>query len=235
VTLVATDVGGVGVDRVEWSLDGGPPQVYAAPLTVAADGEHVVAFRAVDAAGNVEPTRTVAFRLDGSAPRVAPAGLRPGARYGDAGRVFPTVATTDAGSGVASLRVTLDGRPVSLGAALWLYRLPLGEHALRITALDLAGNATRRTVRFRTVTSLKDLARLVRRFRDDGRLGPRGRVVAATLGRELAVARRLAGARRRPAARRALARFAAAAAQARDGTARRVLRRDAAAVARALR
>jgi pimeloyl-ACP methyl ester carboxylesterase len=51
--LAATDAGGSGVDRIEWSADAvGESGVYAEPFVVPAKGEVYV--RAVDRAGNVE-------------------------------------------------------------------------------------------------------------------------------------------------------------------------------------
>ena len=51
VTLAATDDGS-GVDTVEYSLDGGDWTAYSTPLRVSAAGEHTVAYRATDVAGN---------------------------------------------------------------------------------------------------------------------------------------------------------------------------------------
>ena len=52
VTLTAVDEES-GVDRIEFQADGGSWQRYAAPVAFAADGQHVVRYRAVDGIGNV--------------------------------------------------------------------------------------------------------------------------------------------------------------------------------------
>ncbi|WP_265521580.1 OmpL47-type beta-barrel domain-containing protein [Oerskovia flava] len=70
VTLTAVDEES-GVDRTEFQVDGGSWQRYAAPFVVAADGQHVVRYRAVDGAGNVssgEVTFTVVELLRDRCP-----------------------------------------------------------------------------------------------------------------------------------------------------------------------
>jgi plastocyanin len=64
VTVTATDGhGGSGVDRVEYSLDGGPYLAHTAPLVVDRAGPHTVAYRASDKAGNTSAARTVSFTV----------------------------------------------------------------------------------------------------------------------------------------------------------------------------
>jgi hypothetical protein len=52
VKLTASDVGS-GLDTVEYSLDGQPFAAYTKPLTVDQPGEHTLAYRATDKAGNM--------------------------------------------------------------------------------------------------------------------------------------------------------------------------------------
>ncbi|MBI3040896.1 MAG: S8 family serine peptidase, partial [Chloroflexi bacterium] len=62
--------GGSGVDRVEYSLNGGGSwQTYSPFLTITADGYHTVLARAWDNAGNVEePAVSLTFKLDQTPP-----------------------------------------------------------------------------------------------------------------------------------------------------------------------
>ncbi|WP_052866593.1 OmpL47-type beta-barrel domain-containing protein [Streptomyces niger] len=60
VTVTATDDDS-GVDKVEYSLDGGPYLAYEAPVVVDRTGHHSLAHRATDKAGNTSPARTASF------------------------------------------------------------------------------------------------------------------------------------------------------------------------------
>ena len=62
VTIDATD--DVGVESVEYTLDGGDWTVYDGPFTVDGVGEHTVTYRATDAAGNVSDVGSTTFTID---------------------------------------------------------------------------------------------------------------------------------------------------------------------------
>ncbi|MEU1329005.1 family 16 glycoside hydrolase [Streptomyces sp. NPDC005865] len=62
VTVTATDAGS-GLDKVEYSLDGGPYLAYGSPVTVDRVGRHGVAYRASDKAGNTAAAKTVSFTV----------------------------------------------------------------------------------------------------------------------------------------------------------------------------
>ncbi|WP_328484421.1 DUF1080 domain-containing protein [Streptomyces sp. NBC_00377] len=63
VTVSATDEHGTGVDRIEYSLDGGPYLAYTAAVVVDRAGPHTLAYRATDKAGNTATARTVTFAV----------------------------------------------------------------------------------------------------------------------------------------------------------------------------
>ncbi|MFI6876883.1 OmpL47-type beta-barrel domain-containing protein [Streptomyces sp. NPDC050400] len=62
LTLAATDDKS-GVDKVEYSLDGGPYLAYTAPVVVDRVGAHSVAYRASDKAGNTSAAQTFVFAV----------------------------------------------------------------------------------------------------------------------------------------------------------------------------
>lgn len=62
VTVNASDSAS-GVDRVEYSLDGGPYLAYSAPVVVDRLGFHTVAYRATDKAGNTSAAKSVTFTV----------------------------------------------------------------------------------------------------------------------------------------------------------------------------
>ncbi|MFI7407867.1 OmpL47-type beta-barrel domain-containing protein [Streptomyces sp. NPDC049627] len=63
VTVTATDAGGSGVDRIEYSIDGGPYIAYSTSVIVDRAGTHTLAYRATDKAGNTSAARTVTFTV----------------------------------------------------------------------------------------------------------------------------------------------------------------------------
>lgn len=65
VTVTATDSGegASGVDKVEYSLDGGPYLAYTAPVLVDRVGFHTVLHRATDKAGNTSAAQKVSFTV----------------------------------------------------------------------------------------------------------------------------------------------------------------------------
>ncbi|GAB2584993.1 hypothetical protein GCM10027168_17240 [Streptomyces capparidis] len=157
VTLSATDAGS-GVERVEYALDGGAYQPYTAPVAVHAVGDHTMAFRAADRAGNVSAVRSVAFTVveppagDGTAPEVSAAvsGERDAAgRY--VGVATVAVTATDGDSGVQRIQYSFNGGPyTAYTAPLTITRA--GEHMVKYRATDRAGNTSRpRTVYFAVV------------------------------------------------------------------------------------
>ena len=79
VTLDATDEeGGSQVDTIEYRIDGGTWLPYEdAPVVVDTDGNHQFQYRAMDLAGNLETQKTVAVKIDATAPLID-AELSPG-------------------------------------------------------------------------------------------------------------------------------------------------------------
>lgn len=65
VTVTATDegAGASGVDKVEYSLDGGPYLAYTSAVLVDRAAFHTVLYRATDKAGNTSPAQKVSFTV----------------------------------------------------------------------------------------------------------------------------------------------------------------------------
>ncbi|QGH70029.1 ThuA domain-containing protein [Pseudactinotalea sp. HY158] len=68
LALSADDGDGSGVDLVEYSLDGGEWLAYEGDVTVEEAGDHTVAFRATDAAGNVSEDGELSFSIAADEP-----------------------------------------------------------------------------------------------------------------------------------------------------------------------
>ncbi|MEJ3748683.1 family 16 glycoside hydrolase [Actinomycetes bacterium KLBMP 9797] len=71
VTLSATDADS-GVARIEYAVDGAAYRTYTAPVTVDQPGQHTVAYRATDAAGNTSAPRSVSFTVVSAPQRDCP-------------------------------------------------------------------------------------------------------------------------------------------------------------------
>lgn len=130
-----------GVDRIEFRIDGGDWQPYAGEMRISGQGVHQVEYRAADMAGNVELLHHETVAIDAVAPVVSLTGLEPGQRLRHAGVLRVQVEAAETDSGLASLRIELDGNddlPNADPVELW--RLQLGEHVLTVVARDRAGN-----------------------------------------------------------------------------------------------
>jgi lysophospholipase L1-like esterase len=140
---------GSGVAATEYRLDEGPwttgaTCVVTAPADHSGDGEHSVAYRSSDAAGNSEPERFLTVRIDTTAP-VGSLRLAAGASPSATPDVVVESSVTDA-NGVAGMRFSVDGR------ATWGDWLPLapsltfclpegnGERTVWAHYRDQAGN-----------------------------------------------------------------------------------------------
>lgn len=128
---------------------------YAGPLVLGDDGEHVVDYRARDAAGNRTAARSLTVRVDATAPSTT-VSVRSGAQRPD--RAALEIEARDATSGVATTSYRVDGgdwtalgdeAPVVTG---------FGEHVVEVVSTDVAGNVEQ--VRRITVT-LADVAELM--------------------------------------------------------------------------
>ncbi|MFJ8504543.1 OmpL47-type beta-barrel domain-containing protein [Streptomyces avermitilis] len=159
VTVSASDTGS-GVNTVEYAVDSGAWQPYAAPVMVHVPGAHKVRYRATDKAGNAAAEKSADFTVvappasDTTPPvtGVTVDGTRnSNGAYVNSAKVTVS-ATDDGGSGVATTEYSLDGGPylaytgpVSVDRA--------GAHTVVYRASDKAGNTSEpRSVSF-TVAS----------------------------------------------------------------------------------
>lgn len=120
VKLTGADAGdgSAGVEQIQYRIDGGTTQTTivtrdTATLTVPVDleGPHVFEYRSIDGVGNTEPFKSVAVRIDRSAPSTTPL---PGTAYGVEGWYDGPVAVNflagdGAGSGIAKVEWRYQG------------------------------------------------------------------------------------------------------------------------------
>jgi hypothetical protein len=144
VKLTPTDADST-VASVEYQLDSGAWTAYTAPVAVTGAGEHMVHFRATDAAGNTSPEGMSHFTVvksDTTPPTVTASvgGTQDeGGNY--VGKATVTVVASDTGSGIAALEYRVDG------GAWTAYTAPVpvtapGAHTVDYRARDVAGNTS---------------------------------------------------------------------------------------------
>ncbi|MCP3787119.1 DUF1080 domain-containing protein [Micromonospora sp. A3M-1-15] len=147
VTLSATDTGS-GVDKVEYSLDGGTYTVYGAPVTVNQAGQHTVSYRATDKAGNTSSAQQVSFTVVEPAPAdttpptvTATVTGQKDANGAYVGGATVTLTASDGGSGVDRVEYSLDGQPYAAYTAPVTVN-QVGQHTVSYRATDKAGNTS---------------------------------------------------------------------------------------------
>ncbi|HEX5598379.1 MAG TPA: copper-binding protein [Micromonosporaceae bacterium] len=147
VTLTAIDTES-GVDRVEYSLNGGAYGTYSGPVTVNQPGDHTLSYRATDKAGNISSPQSVSFTVvappakDTTPPTVTAsvAGERDGTgAY--VGSATVTLAAIDTESGVERVEFSLNGAPYAVYSAPVTVNQP-GDHTVTYRATDKAGNTS---------------------------------------------------------------------------------------------
>ena len=134
-----------GVDRVEYSLDGGAWQAYSTPVTLSDDGVHSFEAWAFDRAG-WETLDGAVYQLDRSGPYIAFAFSRPPDRngwYNDS--VLLKVKMVDSTSAIGWMGTKLNGQGWRDNATEhWIGGSMV--HSVQASARDLAGNEHYRSV-----------------------------------------------------------------------------------------
>ena len=139
LTLSATDVTS-GVAKTEYRIDSGAWTVGVS-LTLQADGDHVVGYRSVDVAGNVEASQTVHVKIDTTAPVTTQSGADAAWHNLD---VTITLTATDA-SGVRETTYSTDGGLAWTVDTSLIVRAPAdhsndGMRPILYHSVDIAGN-----------------------------------------------------------------------------------------------
>jgi hypothetical protein len=152
VVLTATD-DGAGVASTEYALDGGPFQAYAGPVTVAALGDHTLAYRSTDRDGAVETAKRLAFTVapaSGSActrPRLQVRVVHPFARRHGVvilrkGRAYRYAGRLTCGGKPAPTGTVVTVSTVTTGRSSHRHRVTVGRAGKINTLLRLSGKRT---------------------------------------------------------------------------------------------
>jgi len=129
MTLSATGGDG-GVDHTEYSLDGAAWLTYTAPIMVLTNGTHSIRYRSVDAASQVETTKTMTFKIDG---------IKPATVAGKSGS-WVWLNATDAHSAVSVVKYRIDGGSWVTYTGAFNVTGSKGSHTVEFYATDNAGN-----------------------------------------------------------------------------------------------
>src|SRR3989441_1237265 len=144
VTLTATSPSGTGIFTM-YSVDGSGWTQYAQTFMLT-EGRHSLDYQSWDSAGFVEPKASTSIDVDLTPPTLdgSPSGLVTTAD------VTITWTGTDASSGIARYEVAIDGAPAeSVGMTTSLTRRwSDGDHTIRVTAYDAAGNNDATVIHF---------------------------------------------------------------------------------------
>lgn len=164
VHLTASDLGGEGVKRTQYRVDGGPWKTYRAGILVrpkadhSADGEHRVTYRSLDRAGNLEFPQHCIVRIDTRRPKTFAYG-EVMTTSGASARILYRLTDARPCAGMATVTIVIQDssratvKRLALGeqktgtklAANYTCSLPAGSYTYRVTATDAAGNRQSRT------------------------------------------------------------------------------------------
>jgi uncharacterized cupredoxin-like copper-binding protein len=147
VTVSASDTES-GVDKVEYSLDGGAFAAYSAPVSVNQLGAHTARYRATDKVGNTSAVGSVTFTVvapqggDTAPPQVSAqvTGNQDWA-WNYVGSATVTISASDTESGVGTVEYSLDGQPFAVYTKPLVVDQP-GAHSVSYRATDKAGNTS---------------------------------------------------------------------------------------------
>src|SRR2546426_697242 len=145
VTLTATSPSGTGIFTM-YSVDGSGWTQYAQRFLLP-EGRHTLDYQSWDTAGFVEPKASTSVDVDLTPPTLggSPSGVQ----------TTPDVTISwtgsDVASGIARYEVSIDGGPTqSVGTTTSLSRRwSDGDHTIRVTAYDAAGNQHATVINFR--------------------------------------------------------------------------------------
>jgi len=137
------------------------------------EGKHQVNYYSVDGVGNQETMKQTEVWIDKSAPAFTLAAngtlLLGGEQFQDNEQIALDLQSVDPLSGVAEQTIEVDGEAYTPGSLLdWAGRL--GEHEIRVTVSDHAGNRSVSLIRISVTTSIPAIKSLVDRYFASGDL-----------------------------------------------------------------
>lgn len=172
LTLSAIDnADGSGVLKTLYSVDNGLNwQEYENPIFVSLEGNNKVLYYSKDKAANSEGMKEVIIRIDKTAPQITPITPQPNQEVLRNEKLSIEYLADDGYSGIADGQeelLYLDGQKI-LSREIDLFRNNLGQHSLKISVKDSAGNRAEEIVNFYAVTSIFGTIADIGRAYDEG-------------------------------------------------------------------
>lgn len=156
VTLTATDQGS-NQASTKYAINEGTEAMYTGPITIDSEGISLIHYFSIGAAGSVETTKSIEVKLDKTAPTVTL--TESGKAVGDVLEqdiLKFELTSTDAGSGVATQKLSVDGKETQIGQSINAKDLGLGNHTVQYTVVDIAGNISTDRIPFQVSRPLSN-------------------------------------------------------------------------------
>ncbi|MFA4941557.1 MAG: alpha/beta fold hydrolase [Patescibacteria group bacterium] len=186
VALMAADnQGGSGILKMEYSLDNGLTwQEYNSPIVLNNSGEYNILYKSIDRAGNIEEEKEQRLKIDTAVPLINILIPLENQDFWRDEFLTAEYKISDDYSGVASSSIMahVDNQPINQWP-LDLFDYNLGEHILKLEAIDQAGNKAEASVKFIVNTDLDSAISDVNRSYDLGWI--KNKTVKSWLNEEL--------------------------------------------------
>lgn len=141
-----------GILKTEYSFDGGQSWIkYGSPFTITQEGENKILYSSTDRAGNRELENEQIVKIDKTRPEIltlVPEEIRHNEKLNI------DFITSDNYSGIASSTISFDNRLIST-STVDLFYIDLGEHSVKISAEDVAGNKAEEMIKVNIITDIQ--------------------------------------------------------------------------------
>ncbi len=151
-----------GVQKIEYSIDGGNFQTYDKEFNIPSEGYHTIKFRSTDRVNNVENEKTSNCLVDNNAPNIyvnfSIESIGTDTKDGQKYNIYPTytqlyIGATDRYSGTEKIYYSINGGPKQLYiSARDIAQRKLiakeGFYTITVTAVDKLGNESKKEVKF---------------------------------------------------------------------------------------
>ncbi|KPL80000.1 hypothetical protein SE18_25810 [Herpetosiphon geysericola] len=152
-----------GIDYTQYRINGSQWMKYNQRLYIESEGVHILEFRSVDRAGNIEQDHSQQVKIDKTPPQLD-AWLNQ-LDYLRLDMLTLNYTATDRVSGVYTVTANLLGDAITKNRPYELLWPPVGQHTLSVVAQDFAGWTSSQSLPFSLSTNLERLRATILRLR----------------------------------------------------------------------